>query len=203
MMRSSIQRVILSLVVLPALTPCSKAAIKIAVDGLLDPQIDVYVQPGETAALDIAVDGVDEYQVMGMWLYVQGPGSISGGTLIYDWFLSAYHSLEWLAAYNGMTTDEVLDGLSGYTGLPGLTDVAEIMLTSHPDDIHPFEGVLVDDIEFLCEAPGDVTLTLILEKGKVQTVLDTQVIHQIPEPATLALLGLASVMLRNKRRPAL
>jgi len=57
-------------------------------------------------------------------------------------------------------------------------------------------GVLWTDT-FHCEGEGDVKLIEINEDTYL--VEDVQVIHQVPEPATLALLGLGGLLLRRKR----
>jgi len=59
-------------------------------------------------------------------------------------------------------------------------------------------GLLVRESLFHCEGEGDVTIYLFDEN---YLVADTQVIHQtIPEPASLALLGLGGLAFFRKRR---
>ena len=75
--------------------------------------------------------------------------------------------------------------------------------------------ILLDNILVHCLGPGDVTLSLIAA-GPVYyhddtagafstlyqagTILDSIVIHQVPEPATLALLGLGGLFLRRRKK---
>jgi len=57
-------------------------------------------------------------------------------------------------------------------------------------------GILVDKVVFHCDGPGDVTFAIVDEDGNL---LDAQVIHQpVPEPMTLALLGLGGLFLRRR-----
>jgi hypothetical protein len=57
-------------------------------------------------------------------------------------------------------------------------------------------GLLWTDT-FHCDGEGDVTLIEINEETYL--VEDVQVIHQVPEPATLALLGLGGLLLRRRQ----
>lgn len=57
---------------------------------------------------------------------------------------------------------------------------------------------VVADFEFHCEvAPGDVLVQLY--DSDMITVLDSLTIHQIPEPATMLLLGLGGLFLRRRK----
>ena len=58
-------------------------------------------------------------------------------------------------------------------------------------------GLLVRNVGFHCEGPGDVTMYLVDNNGEV---LDSQVIHQIPEPMTMALLGIGGLAMRVFRK---
>ena len=66
-------------------------------------------------------------------------------------------------------------------------------------DAEKFVGVgVTSGFEFHCLDEVDVVITLLDED--YTTVLDTITIHQIPEPATIALLGLGGLFLRWRRK---
>jgi len=61
-------------------------------------------------------------------------------------------------------------------------------------------GTFVDDILFHCEGVGDVVVSLWTTPDfETYTLKDSIIIHQIPEPATIALLSLGGLLLRKKR----
>lgn len=101
---------------------------------------------------------------------------------------------------------------------PTLFDFPGTLAAGRPDYIEvtgsqffgapvPGPAVLIDNILLHCTEPTDVVLDLIALDGTtingevVQggTVLDSLIIHQIPEPMTLTLLGLGGLLLRRRK----
>ena len=61
-------------------------------------------------------------------------------------------------------------------------------------------GLLVDNITFHCDGPGNVNMLLLGTQDFADWVtLDSQAIRQTPEPATIALLGLGAMLLKRRR----
>ncbi len=78
-------------------------------------------------------------------------------------------------------------------------------IEGYGDTMYFEPGVSVDDyavgvfadFEFECIGKGDVTITMML--GDATTVVDTLTISQVPEPMTIALLGLGGLLLRRRK----
>ena len=82
-------------------------------------------------------------------------------------------------------TDEGEDGITGYVGDSGGGTL---------------DGLQIDEILFHCEGIDDATVRLITSPDFATfTVADTLVIGQIPEPMTMALLGLGGLFLRRRK----
>jgi len=117
----------------------------------------------------------------------EGPGTILGGAIT--------------ATTDVGTRNTIYDitDMPGYMGgdieLSAATDMGQLFLEglAHP----------LATIEFHCDAPGDVTISLSNDGAAVDRIdivptLHGMIIHQIPEPATIVLLCLGGLLLRKK-----
>ena len=104
-----------------------------------------------------------------MW---SGPGSISEPTSVASGVTAR------------LTDDAVMAAEYGVQNLFVTMDLSD-----------PVGGILFTSV-FHCEGVGDVTLYA-LDDNFIPA--DTQVIHQIPEPATFAILGIGGLLLRKRR----
>lgn len=164
----------------------ANAGLLLSVDGVVDPpETSITIKPSDRLIIDIVGDGTTDPGLFYMGLAVQGPGSleIDNAAILYA---GSDAGVAW-------DSDEEIAGMLGLQ-FPfvdvSLNDVPPVG-TAKP----PLEGKLIDNIIFHCEAPGDVVILLFSGDGEI---LDTQVIHQIPEPVTVALLGLGALLIRRK-----
>lgn len=174
----------------------TNAAIKISVGGVVDPP-DTQVILNESDNVIIDIHGLAPAQPSPGDTFFLGINVLNG----------EYGSLDISLAtipYPGNTTGiSWLDNaaVAAMFGVENPFVIFDLMdLVTPPDIPKPLLGLLVDNIKFHCDGynqiPTDVTLSVFDSSG---TLLDTQVIHQIPEPITIALLGLGGLFLRRRK----
>ena len=193
------KKLLVLMLVLGIASMASAAAIKISVNGVCDPEdTTITLKPSETAIIDLHVTDNANWKPggQGFYLILQGPGSIVADSdplaqnPQYRWQQSLADNLE---------RPEPYDTLVGILGTLGYTQIVDIVGGDIKDASEPFDipsGKVIDGMIFHCLDEGDVTLTLITDAGDV---LDTQIIHQVPEPLTVALLGLGGLFLRRRK----
>jgi hypothetical protein len=146
------------------------------------------IMPSDIVILDIsAADYTDPVALMG-WIMIQGPGAINA-TQETGWEASYAQNIDpaTLAEYIPMLAD---------LGYPGVVDIIEFEVKDLTEPFSAPAGTVIDNLIFHCVAPGDVTLTL---SDIDLNVWEQVVIHQIPEPMTLGLLGLGGLFLRRRK----
>jgi hypothetical protein len=175
-----------------AMASVANAGFMISVNGVIDPADSEITlkNPSDTAVIDIHGAGNPVANVSG-WLLLQGNATINGSPS-FVWANSTSANMD-AATFNDMKP--LLEGDPYF--YTGLVDIVSMDIL---DVVEPFtapNGLLIDGILLHCEGRGDVTLTL-LDAG-TWDAMDSVTIHQIPEPITLALLGLGGLFLRRRK----
>jgi len=148
---------------------------------------EIVLLPSESIMLDVWTPngynpGDDEY--WGLVISDASPGSatIAGGVV----HIGPAPDLSWM-----LNPDQYDPFFPGHGGAYG-----QIMSSTNVAG----PGVYFDEIRFHCDGPGDVILQLYSSQEEGVFVLeDTVIIHQIPEPATIALLSLGGLLLRKRK----
>jgi hypothetical protein len=146
-----------------------------------------------TNTIGISGDGATAPPIAA-YLFVEGPGSIAGGNMIYPGTLAAYDDLEAIAADLGISLADTLAAFQNFLNKPSLADLSLITLADGAIPPAPLQGLLVEGIGLT--RAGPVVLTLVSDD--FATVYDTKIIS-IPEPLSIALLGLGGLFLRRRR----
>ena len=180
------KKMLLVVLTVLAMATVANAALtaKISVYGVVDPpDTTINLQVSDTAVIDI-----HSTQTAITYLLIQGPGSISKGPNFWAWEQSS-------VTIPSSDKPDLLPILEEM----GYVDITEFIGIDILDTSDPYtqpSGKVIDGLVFHCERLGDVTLTLFdVDLG----VLDSQVIHQIPEPITMVLLGLGGLFLRRRK----
>ena len=187
---------LLALILVLGFASLASAGLQISVNGIQEPlESEIVLMPSETVILDIWTDadiaGDAGYYAMIVGI---GNGSITGGDVVVDPANQGVSVYDDAVNVGGIPVPEGTNGVwGGVTVFPG-------------EPVIPAGSTLIDGILFHCEAPdinpGDTLVQLVEVDGFTWTVtgvLDEVVIHQIPEPASLALLGLGGLFLRRRK----
>ena len=182
----------------------SAAYMQLSVDGLPAPD-EITLDESDTVILDVTV--LPGFASGTFAVAVDGLGSIDWSSQVIDPYyrvIPSVVSLPWTLAWKFPSNQPPSPQLLVYEGGNILTDP-------------PYQSVvdprtLIDELLFHCDGYVDVTITLMSRGLNVApteetkdyidngTVLDTLIIHQIPEPMTMALLGLGGLALIRRRR---
>ena len=170
----------------------ANAGLLLSWEGIVDPpDTEVYMEVSEYACIDVYSNGGNPPSMSAL-LIIQGPGS-----------LDASNAWAWQPGGLGKAVHILPPALSSYIyyldyyGYAGVTDIIDIVIIPTATDPIPI-GTVIDNIIMHCDAEGDVTLTL-LEAAEGFALIDQMVIHQIPEPMTIALLSLGALFLRRRK----
>lgn len=188
--------VVLLLVLATASFAVAVPSFKISVGGVVDPpDTEVFVMyPSGTLILDVHASGMTDnpYTYAGIAL-VQ---SVEGGMGSLDtsqrtgWEESSIarspDEADWLAILPDVGYYNVLAVYDWFAG--------KIPVAGEDPAVIP-DGIVIDNILFHCDGPEDVVIWLM---DTDFNVWDKQVIHQVPEPITIALLGLGGLFLRRR-----
>ena len=163
---------VLVLLLVFGMASAANAGLWISVNGDVDPpDTEVWLAPSEWAVIDVYSDGTTASDQEFRLFVTNGGYDISG-------------------AINTVNEGGVYDLGFGEIFL----DLAVVAVPIPPVP----QGTVIDQILVHCEAPDiDMFLELVASRDGL---LDSQIIHQLPEPATIALLGLGGLALLRRRK---
>jgi hypothetical protein len=182
-----------------SLAAVANAGLLISVEGQVGPSNGtVTLMPNDTATISIVAAG--EQSPSNLYLFVTDGsfGTLSGGGVVWPDFSSTAGEM----TLNEGADDQYVIAVRQYSW-PDATQTYYISLIGNTDSL-VMNGTVVDGITYRAEIAGDATI--ILGNGvydgqgyPMAAVLDTVVIHQVPEPMTIVLLGIGGLFLRHRR----
>jgi hypothetical protein len=174
-----------------AMASVANATLSLSLNGQIDlPDSTVYLNVSDVAVIDVHSAG--ERAVWTNIIVLQGVGVRDMSNMSIIQLPIDSHFITDVT--NDPDYGAFLDDL-GYTNRFGATYSELLHVSGEPMAIP--DGTMIDGIKFHCEGPGDVIVSLL--DGADGNLLDRMVIHQIPEPITLALLGVGGLFLRRRK----
>ena len=183
------RRLAVLILVLGLASVANAVTIQISAGGNPDPvSSEIYLTPSEEIILDIhCTSGYAGSADDAYWGLVcqTATGTITGGVVVIPPAPSLSTVLGPSAVGAGLPLLPGYDGpFGGIAGAPGET--------APP-------GVYFNDFIFHCEALGDCIVMLYIYDLTILALQDTLIIHQIPEPASMLLLGLGGLLIRRRK----
>jgi hypothetical protein len=153
------------------------------------------LKPSDEVILSIVGDG-SIAEPTNVFLTVEFAGGINGGAVVWaSANPTASFYLDKAALDDAFGMDSV-EAFRAQLGKQGINDVASANIASTAAPHPALEGLLVDGIVFHCAGPEDAIVTLYDANFGI---LDQVVIDQVPEPASMLLLGLGGLFLRRRK----
>jgi hypothetical protein len=183
---------LLVLMMVLGMASMASAALQLSINGdkqATDATIDMV--PSGELILDVWTDaqisaGVGEWPGWALMCNT-AQATISGG-------VSMFTAEAGLVIIDDIVTNYGMPAPVGHNGVGGM-----ILITGSIPNV-PALATIFDLINLPCEGPGDVVVTLYGTNDYVELIYqDSVVIHQIPEPITMALLGLGGLFLRRRK----
>jgi hypothetical protein len=176
--------------------------IDISVNGQWDiPDTAIYLTPSEEVIIDLHMTDNTGWPSggQGTILFVTGNGSLDGS------MATGWESTSYVDTKDDGTYEAYKSGLEGL-GYTNITDIAVVTIFdagATPGDTPANSTILLDDVVFHCtdwDPDEGMTTVWLLNVDMPTEVYSSQQIHQLPEPMTVALLGLGGLFLLRRRR---
>jgi len=186
---------LLVLLLVFGMTSAAGATLQISVNGNLEPALSEYtLLPSETLSLDIWTDAdIGAFELITFMIVVDTTvGTITPGVAVHPMASFGAPAPGYTYLNENVIPPPGMEGLWG--------NVANVGYPVPP--AIPAGTVLFDEIIFHCEDLVDATIYLMdAPDGEMASIIyDSVVIHQIPEPMTIALLGLGGLLALRRRR---